>query len=326
MVLLEVVLNPMDSQIDLLIVVPCFNEANSILSMISRLAQVFNDDDRTMLLFIDDGSTDGTGDQIKNTIRPLPNAAFIGLSSNTSKEGAMLAGLDFACHLGSACLMLDADGQHPIGVAEEMVKHFRATGGGSAGRRVEPQRRRGTRLLTKFMYRAISGKQVVDANGLGDFRLLTPNEVRNLVAHREKIRFSKLLYLDVVRNPREFQYESITAIDGRGSRWSLSQLIDYAVDGLINSRRRFSRGLITFALFVFGLSCIYGMAVVIDVLWGGSSGTGIASILVLIMGFGSFQLLAIAVIGEYVVRILIESKQRPGYLVDELVNTGTWLP
>ena len=314
------------SQIDLLVVIPCFNEADSILSMISRLAEVFKDDDRVMMLFIDDGSTDGTGDQIKNAIRPLPNSSFIGLSRNTSKEGAMLAGLDFACHLGAACLMLDADGQHPIEVAKEMVNHFRATGGGSAGRRVEPERRRGTRLLTKLLYRTISGKQVVDVNGLGDFRLLTPLEVRNLVAHRERIRFSKLLYLDVVRNPREFQYESITAIDGRRSRWSVSQLVDYAIDGVINSRRRFSRGLITFALSVFGLSCLYGMAVVIDVVRGGSAGTGIASILVLIMGFGSVQLLAIAVIGEYVVRILIESKQRPGYLVDELMNTGSWRP
>jgi hypothetical protein len=201
-----------------------------------------------------------------------------------------------------------------------MIDHYRLTGEGSVARRMRPERRLGTRSITRIFYNMVSDGNGAGIDGLGDFRLLTACEVKRLVAHRERVRFSKLLYSDVIDNPREISYEAPPALVGRSSRWTFSQLVNHAVDGLVNSRRRFSRALIALSLAILGLSVVYGLVVLLDVLRDGSTGSGIPSVLFLVLFFGSLQLIVLSVLGEYLVRVLIETKQRPNYLVRGTVN------
>ena len=307
-----------DSQI--VVVIPCYNEAEIISALIADLDVGLRPTPETRVVFVDDGSSDGTAELIAGMLVDRPSMGLIILANNSSKEGAILAGLDHAAEFGSASVIMDADGQHPIAIASLMIDHYLSTGDGSVARRKQPERRLGTRVITRIFYNMVSGGRAASIDGLGDFRLLTACEVHRLVAHRERVRFSKLLYSDVIDNPREISYEAPPAPVGRSSRWTFSQLVNHAVDGLVNSRRRFSRALIALSLAILGLSVVYGLVVLFDVLRDGSTGSGVPSVLFLVLFFGSLQLIVLSVLGEYLVRVLIETKQRPNYLVRRTVN------
>jgi glycosyltransferase involved in cell wall biosynthesis len=310
----------MSDESQVVVVIPCYNEAQIVSSLIDDLDWGLRLTPDTRVVFVDDGSFDGTAELIAGMLENRPSMGLIILANNSSKEGAILAGLDHAAEFGCATVIMDADGQHPIAIASLMIDHYRLTGEGSVARRMRPERRLGTRSITRIFYNMVSDGNGAGIDGLGDFRLLTACEVKRLVAHRERVRFSKLLYSDVIDNPREISYEAPPALVGRSSRWTFSQLVNHAVDGLVNSRRRFSRALIALSLAILGLSVVYGLVVLLDVLRDGSTGSGIPSVLFLVLFFGSLQLIVLSVLGEYLVRVLIETKQRPNYLVRGTVN------
>ncbi|WP_341720794.1 glycosyltransferase family 2 protein [Micromonospora sp. FIMYZ51] len=304
------------------IVVPCYNEERSIgpLHAAVTTAAAALPDDEVEILFVDDGSTDGTLATLRSLATRDPAVRFISFSRNFGKEAAMLAGLQRS--RGDAIVLLDADLQHPPHLLPQMVAlHKQGYDQVVAvrDRSGEPALRR---IPARFFYRAIN--RWVDVrlqDGAGDFRLLSRDVVDALLALPEYHRFSKGLFswvgFSTISLP--FRHEERQA---GTSTWSFGKLFNYALDGLVSFNHKPLRLVVYAGLLQTLIALGYAVWVVVKAAVDGVDMPGYATLISAVIGMGGIQLMVLGVIGEYIGRIYHESKRRPHFLVRETDSTG----
>jgi glycosyltransferase involved in cell wall biosynthesis len=278
------------------------------------------------VLVVDDGSTDGTFERLRELCRQESRLRGIRLSRNYGKESALLAGLREA--RGAAVVTMDADLQHPPAVIPEMLARWRAGARVVHGvkRRLAGSASRG-RLSSRLFNRLVRAMSGIDMRQASDFTLLDRLAVEAIARDLpERRRFFRGLarWVGFPQSTVEFD---VAPRPGGGSRWSLRGLVDLAVTGLLSFSSLPLR-LVT----VLGLAMlVFAALVTAETLWSWFRGTavsGFATVEITLLFIGSSVMISLGVLGEYVARIYDEVKARPEYLVQDRVGfdgreTGT---
>lgn len=302
------------------IIVPCYNEEETVgpfYEEISKLAGFFGDNKLDMeLIFVDDGSGDGTRKKIKELHEGDERVHMISFSRNFGKEAGIFAGLQRA--KGDYVVLMDVDLQDPPSLLPEMFSYIRQGYDSVATRRVNrkgepPIRSFFARSFYKLMHK-ISKTEIVD--GARDYRLMTRQVVDAILSMGEYNRFTKGIFGWVGYETKWLEYKNIERTKGE-SKWSFWKLFLYSLDGIM----AFSTAPLAIASVLGILFCIMAFLLIlftiVKKLFFGDPVSGWPSLICVISLIGGVQLLCLGIVGEYVSKMYIEVKKRPIYLVKE---------
>jgi len=306
----------------LTLVVPCFNEADSLLKfhLTASRALTHIPDVAHEIIYVDDGSTDRTIENLRQLAALDDKVRYLSLSRNFGKEAAMLAGMRHSS--GDAVIIMDADLQHPPELIGRMLELNRKGFDQEIARRTRQGDRFARTVLARAYYWLINKWVDVELmDGAGDFRLLSRPAVDALLAIPENNRFSKGLFAWIGFESIVFEYENVARENG-GGKWSVGKLINYGLDGLISFNNKPLRSAIYIGLVLFAFAFAYAAWVAGVSLVKGVDLPGYATVIVAVIALGGLQFLLLGVVGEYVGRIYYETKRRPHYLLKETDKTS----
>ena len=300
------------------LIVPCYNEQEALPHFYRECASVMEGLDCDWeLLLVNDGSSDGTLDLMKDLAKKDGRVVYLSLSRNFGKEAAMYAG--FCNARGDYVAVMDADMPDPPSLLPQMLEKLQSGEYDCvAARRVSragepPVRSWFARLFYKFINR-ISDTEVVD--GARDFRLMKREMADAIVSMSEYNRFSKGLFGWVGFKICWLPYENVERVAGK-TKWSFWSLTKYAMDGIVN----FSQAPLSFvSLFGFIMTAFafFMLAfVVIRKLIFGDPVAGWASTMSVIIFVGGLQLFCLGIIGQYLAKTYLETKHRPHFIISE---------
>lgn len=299
------------------IIVPSYNEEKSIQNFYTEVSVIMEKQNQQYeIIFVDDGSADGTLKLLSELSNDNPVVRYISLSRNFGKEAAMLAGLRFS--KGEAVIIMDADLQHPPSLIPEMIQQYL----NGYDQVIAKRNRKGDALLrtgfTKIYYKMMNALVDIElVDGVGDFRLLSKKAVDALLSLTEYNRFSKGLFSWIGFKEYVIEYENVVREQG-SSKWSMAKLINYGIDGIISFNNKPLRLSIYFGLLITLLDIIYVAFIFIRIMVYGIEEPGYFTIIASIMLLGGIQLIFLGVIGEYIGRIYYETKHRPHYIIQEM--------
>lgn len=301
---------------NLSVIVPCYNEDAVIDSLVRVLKDVLPGvSPQFEVLLVDDGSSDGTLGRLREISAADPRFRYLALSRNFGKESAMLAGLSQA--RGEAVAILDADLQHPPELLAEMLPLLGDGTDQVIARRTRTGDKPVRTLFSRMYYKVFN--RLIDVtleDGAGDFRVLSRRAVRALLAIGEYNRFSKGLFAWIGFDTAVVDYDNVARAGGE-TKWSMRSLINYGIDGVVSFNPRPLRLSIYFGVFIAVVAFLYAMWVLGDAIINGNDAAGYVTLLCTVVGFGGVQMILLGVIGEYLGRIYLESKQRPHFLLKE---------
>lgn len=309
----------------LTIVIAAFNEAEALPALQPRIATALKLAEAEGLdarvLYVDDGSRDGTWDILRGFAAIDSRVALLRLSRNFGKEAALTAGLDRVER--GAAFILDADGQDPPELLPRFVEKWREGFDDVHGTRVEREGEGWLKRATAHgFYRLIGSLSKTPVpRDTGDFRLLSPRALSALRQLRERHRFMKGLFGWVGFNQVAIPYQREARVAGR-SKFNFWALWNFALEGITSFSTAPLRmatyiGIAT-ALVAFG----YGSWIIFKALLWGDRVAGWPTMMSVILFLGGMQLVALGLIGEYLGRLYEESKQRPLYFVDSWRPAG----
>jgi glycosyltransferase involved in cell wall biosynthesis len=300
------------------LVIPVYNEEAAIPLFFEELEQhKVGWPFRTDILFVDDGSSDNSLEQIRLLASRHERVHFISFSRNFGKEIALSAGLDYAT--GDAVVMMDVDLQHPLETVPQFVKEWQDNGTKMVYgvRNQDNDETRLKRSTSRLFYRLFNKlAHTTLPEGGGDFRLLDRDVVAALKALPERNRFMKGLYSWVGFSTKAIPYQQPTRSVGE-SRFNYWKLWNFALDGLVSFTTwplrvwSYIGGLVALCAFIYG-----GYVVIKTMIWGVEL-PGYASLMAGVMFLGGIQLISIGILGEYLSRLFAESKQRPLYMIQD---------
>ena len=305
------------------IIVPCYKEEAALpyfweeTSKVAAEMSANNLEITFEFIFVDDGSTDGTLQVMKELAIQSDQVKYISFSRNFGKEAAIYAGLQKCT--GDYVAMMDADLQDPPSLLPEM---FETLESGEydcvATRRVT---RKGEPIIRSFfarqfykLMRKISSADIVD--GARDFRLMTRQMVDSILSVTEYNRFSKGIFGWVGFKTKWLEYENIERVKGE-TKWSFWKLLFYSFDGIV----AFSTaplavssvmGVIFCALAFIGII----VTIVRQLIWHNSA-FGWPSMICVILLVGGIQMFCIGILGQYLAKTYLEVKNRPIYIIKE---------
>jgi polyisoprenyl-phosphate glycosyltransferase len=299
------------------IVVPCFNEEESVerLHDAVREAMAAIPGWEVEFVFVDDGSTDGTLPALRRLAARDGTVGYVSFSRNFGKEAAMLAGLRRAT--GDAVVILDADLQHPPRLLPRMLDLHLCGYDQVVCRRDRRGEHPVRKLTAHLFYRAVN--RWIDVrldDGAGDFRLLSRRAVDAILAMPESNRFAKGLFSWIGFDTAELPFTHEQRQNGV-SKWTPRKLLNYAFDGLLSFNDKPLRAAVYAGLLLTFIAVAYSLWVVANAIMYGVDVPGYTTIIVAVIGMGGFQAALLGMIGEYVGRIYHETKRRPHYLVQE---------
>lgn len=298
------------------IVVPFYNEADCVDAFYRAICPVLDQISELdfEVVCIDDGSRDDTLRTLISVSEKDPRFHVIELSRNFGKEAALTAGIDAAT--GDAVIPIDADLQDPPELIPEMIKEWLKGAEVVLARRIDRSsdsylKRRTAEIFYHFHNR-LSAIQIPE--NVGDFRLMDRIAVDALKRLPEQHRFMKGLFAWVGFKTVTLDYARNARVAGT-AKFSGWKLWNFALEGITS----FSAAPLKFWSYIGGLGAlvtfIYAIFILSRTLIYGVDLPGYASLLLAILFFGSLQLISVGVLGEYIGRIYMETKQRPLYVI-----------
>jgi glycosyltransferase involved in cell wall biosynthesis len=312
------------SALELSLVIPVKDEEAAIGPCLARVIPVLEAMDDPAgrsfeILFVDDGSTDTTLEVIRKAHAADPRIRGISLSRNFGKEAALTAGLDVA--RGNGVVPLDVDLQDPPEALPKMIAKWRE--GNDVVYGVRDNRETDSlpkRLTADLYYRAhnwLSSDKIPEH--AGDFRLLDRRVVEVIRRMPERNRFMKGLFAWAGFKQAAVSYHREERTVGR-TKYNYWKLWTLAIDG-ITSASTVPLRVWSYLGAIVALGALgYAVIIIIRTLTSGIDVPGYASLMVAILFLGGLQLLSLGVLGEYVGRILTETKGRPLYVVREEIG------
>ena len=299
------------------IVIPVFNEEKMILPMYEKLVPFLNNEDE--VLFINDGSTDTTVNEIKSLIEKDRRLKLINFSRNFGHQPAITAGLQYS--EGDVVIVMDCDLQDPPELIPELLKKWK--GGYDVvhcirKKRKEPLFKRVSYKLFYWLYTRLSDFETLMDSG--DFSLMSRRVVNEINKMQEKAKFIRGLNLFVGFRHTAIEYERPGRFKGE-TKYSLIKLIKLALDGIF-SFTTFPLRIMSFLGFCLLLSSFIMILVLVYYKLSYKLLLGHTMTYVLILFFGGINLFCFGIIGEYIGKIFYETKNRPFYIVESFVNMG----
>ena len=306
------------------VIVPCFNEEAALPHFYREICRVAGEMPQLTfeLLFVDDGSSDGTLPLLRQLARADSRVRYLSFSRNFGKEAAMYAG--FTHCTGDYAAVMDADLQDPPSLLPEMLRWIQEEGYDSvATRRVT---RKGEPAIRSFfarrfyaLMRRISRTEIVD--GARDYRLMTRQFLDALLQLCEVNRFSKGLYGWVGFRTKWLEFENRERVAGT-TKWSFWKLLLYSFDGIA----AFSVAPLAAASLLGMILCLVSFVavcfIVVRTLLYGDPVSGWPSLACIVTFIGGIQLLCVGILGQYLSKTYLEVKRRPIYLLKEDSRAG----
>ena len=300
------------------IIIPCYNEEEAIPYFYEEIEKITKKiKAKFEYIFVDDGSQDNTLKIIKTLAKKDKKIRYISFSRNFGKEASMLAGLEHAT--GDYVTTMDADLQDPPELLIEMFntlenEEYDICGAVSISRNGYSFIRK---HFTNLFYKIISKVSKTEMiNGARDFRLMKRYVVEAIISMREYNRYSKGLFSFVGFKTKWIEFENKNRVAGK-TKWSLWKLFIYAVEGIIS----FSTAPLIFSallgLFFCIISFIMIIFIIIRTLMFGDPVAGWPSLVCIIFFLSGIQLFAIGIIGQYLAKTYLETKNRPIYIIRE---------
>jgi dolichol-phosphate mannosyltransferase len=306
------------------VVVPVYDEEGNVEELARRVARIMASVEGTPayeLIFVNDGSKDGTLAALRRLAREMPQIVVVNLARNFGHQLAATAGLDTA--IGEAVILMDGDLQDPPELIVDFIAKWREgydvvfairrSRKGESWFKVTTARLfyRGVRRLTK----------VAIPLDTGDFRLMSRRVVDALGRARERHRFLRGLVSWVGFNQVGVEYDRDERFSGT-TKYPLSKMLRFALDG-VTSFSDVPLRLASLLGFVTSiLAFAFGLYEVLLRLFTGYNLPGYTSTIFAILFLGGVQLIGIGILGEYVGRIYDEIKGRPLYLIADVERAG----
>ena len=301
------------------VIIPCFNEEESIPLFHEAMEEVkYQIRDQFEYIFVNDGSTDRTLAVLRELRSRCPDVHYLSFSRNFGKEAALYAGLQEAS--GDLVTVMDVDLQDPPELLIEMKAmldsnpELDCVGTRRTTREGEPPIRSFFANLFYKLINKISQVEMVD--GARDFRLMRRPMVDAILEVSEYNRFSKGIFAWVGFNTEYLEYKNVERVAGKTS-WNFWSLFNYSLEGIVN----FSDAPLNIAFLGGILSWILAFilmaVIIIRTLVFGDPTSGWPSLMTVILLIGGFQLLTIGILGKYIGKIFMETKNRPIYVIKE---------
>lgn len=303
------------------IVIPVHNEAPVIPILLKRLNTVTARLNCPVeLVFVDDGSTDNSVALLLNEKYHRAQIRVLQLSRNFGKEAAVSAGLKES--RGEAVVLIDADLQDPPELIPSMVEHWYK---GADVVLMKRQTRAGEswlkRLSASLFYRLIN--HISDAPipvDTGDFRLMSRRTINALNSLPERNRYLKGMFAWVGMPTVTLEFDRDPRAAGT-TKWNYFKLVHLAMEGITSFSTKPLRVALLLGLMAAGVGGLFGLWEVTKVLIFGVSTPGYASMIAVITFLAGVQLMCVGLLGEYVGRIYMETKQRPVYILADKFET-----
>ena len=296
------------------ILIPCYNEEACLPLLYEQLVKLpeMAPGYDWEFLFINDGSRDKTLDVLVGLREKDERVCYVDLSRNYGKEVAMLAGFDYVT--GDCMVIMDADLQHPPQVIPEMIAKWEAGYDDVYARRINRGKESFIRKkLSLWYYKLLSKSTRVDVlPNVGDFRLLDRSCIEALKEMRESNRYTKGMYCYIGFKKTYVDFEPAERAAGT-STWSYAALFRLAIEGIMSYTTMPLRISTIMGLVVSLVAFVYMTVMIIKTLVVGDPVQGFPTLLTVILFLGGIQLLSLGIIGEYLGRVYVETKNRPAY-------------
>ena len=299
------------------IIAPCYNEEDVIDIFLEKIFTVLKKLGKSYeIVFVNDGSRDNTLEILKQKAKEYDAVRVISLSRNFGKEAALSAGLDMA-H-GEVVVPIDVDLQDPPELILDFVKKYEEGYDVVVGKRVDRTTDSTAKRVSAETFYKLHNKisDIEIPHNVGDYRLMSRRVVEELKKLPETQRFMKGIFAwlgfktAVVEYKRESRVAGETSFNG----W---KLWNFALDGITSFSTAPLRIWLYIGMVLAFISFVYGSWIVLKTLIFGVDSPGYASMITIVLFLGGIQLMGIGILGEYIGRIYIESKNRPVYIIED---------
>ena len=302
------------------VIVPAYNEQEAIplfyeefIKQEKPLKDEFKELE-TEILFIDDGSKDGTLEEIEKLRSKDNRVRFVSFSRNFGKEAALFAGLENA--KGDYIVCMDADLQDPPSLLVDMLKAIKEEGYDScATRRVT---RKGEPPIRSFFARCfykiinrMSNADIVD--GARDFRMMTRKMADAVTDMKEYNRFTKGIYGWIGFKTKWLEYENRERVAGE-TKWSFFKLFRYAIDGIVGFSTAPLAIATWFGMFMSVVAFFLIIFIIVKKLVFGDPTSGWSSMVCIMLMLSGIQMFCVGIVGQYLAKTYLETKRRPIYI------------
>ena len=298
------------------IVVPVNNEAANISVLVNAVHEVFRElSYGYTITFIDDGSTDATLSELKRISGDNKHVFFISLARNFGHQNALKAGLDRVD--GDCVIMMDGDMQHPPQLIPEMLALWES--GNDIVYTIRKDHKEiplMKRKTSNMFYNLINNLSDIDLEpGTADFRLMDRRVVEAFRAFRETDLFMRGLVKWMGFRQLGIEYEPGQRSYGK-SKYTIKKMMRFALQGITSFSTR-PLYIAVYLGFIFSLAALLYIPYIIYSIYFGHAINGWASVIATIAFFGGLQLMILGIIGMYLGKLFMQSKQRPHYIVKE---------
>ncbi|UCH93852.1 MAG: glycosyltransferase [Candidatus Aminicenantes bacterium] len=296
------------------IVIPAFNEAGNIELLVKKLKDILMDYYNYEILFVDDGSEDNTLEILQGLHQENKRIGYLSLSRNFGHQNALKAGLDHA--IGDCVITMDADLQHPPYLIPQLITKWQEGYEMVYTIRLDDPRvsflkRKTSNLFYKLM-NWLSDIHI--PKGAADFRLLDRSVVDVLKDTKEYHLFIRGITAWVGFRQYALEYAPDKRYSGK-SKYTVKRMAGFALTGITSFSLKPLRLSILLGLFFAVLAFGYGVYAILTKLLTDQAVPGWASVLASVLFIGGIQLIVLGIIGEYIGKLVMESKQRPHYII-----------
>jgi dolichol-phosphate mannosyltransferase len=311
-------LNPIVS-----IIVPCYNEEEVLLACHARLLQVFEscDDQQFEIIYVNDGSSDRTEELLRYLHDTYPQTRVVMLSRNFGHQAAVTAGLTAAT--GDCVVIIDADLQDPPEVILQMIERWQAGYEVVYGIRGTRAGESSFKLRSaKLFYRLINKLSDVEIPlDCGDFRLLDRRAVNAILAMPERHRLLRGMSSWIGFRQFGLKYDRAARFAGT-TKYPLRKMINLAMDGIFSFSTVPLRSITVLGALTSGVAAMGLLYSLVMRLFTPHWVTGGTTLILAILLVSGVQMVCFGVLGEYIGRIYTEIKQRPLFVVREMLESG----
>jgi len=298
------------------IVIPAYNEAGNITVIARQVSEQAEKIGPYEIIFVDDGSTDSTLEEIKTVAKNNASVKYLSFSRNFGHQMALKAGLDYAG--GDCVISMDADLQHPPELINKLINKWQE------GYDVVYTIRKDIssvgflkKITSRMYYKLINRISDVDIPlFVADFRLLDKKVVDELRKFKETFLFIRGIVSWLGYRQTGIEYE-VKDRNAGSTKYTLRKMISFAIQGITSFsiaplRVAILIGfIVSMGAFLYTIIAIYARYYLQTVI------PGWTSILISVLFLGGIQLITLGVIGEYLGKMFIETKNRPNYVINE---------
>lgn len=310
----------------LYLVIPCYNEeevlpetSRQLLLKMQFMLERGMISDKSRIMFVNDGSKDRTWEIIEGLHASNPIYSGVKLSRNRGHQNALLAGLMTAKEKADMVISLDADLQDDVDVIDRMVEEYYA--GHDVVYGVRSARKTDTffkRFTAEGFYKLMAAMGVEIVFNHADYRLMSRRALEGLAQYKEVNLFLRGIVPQIGYPSATVTYERHERFAGE-SKYPLKKMLAFATDGITSLSIKPIRLITSCGVLIFAVSLLMLLYSVIQHFLGHTV-AGWTSMIVSIWAIGGLQLLAIGIVGEYIGKIYLETKERPKYIIETVLD------